>query len=147
MLFDIDRMRPGWSPGSVRFQGEGSVLDTLGGPSLVGLRGRRYANSGCPFTTRLLVDWREKLTRLKGPCEWRFSQADKRAWWMPWHEPAMKDVASCDKPRGAASERRSGDVRMGKPSGNHIPLSRKGSQPGELKHLITQRKRNQTRLP
>jgi hypothetical protein len=25
-------------------------------------------------------------------------------WWMPRHEPAMKDVASCDKPRGAASE-------------------------------------------
>jgi len=23
---------------------------------------------------------------------------------MPWHEPAMKDVASCEKPRGAASE-------------------------------------------
>ena len=27
----------------------------------------------------------------------------------------MKDVASCDKPRGAASELRSGDFRMGKP--------------------------------
>jgi len=24
---------------------------------------------------------------------------------MPRHEPAMKDVASCEKPRGAASER------------------------------------------
>jgi hypothetical protein len=35
---------------------------------------------------------------------WRFSQADKCTWWMPWHEPAMKDVASCEKPRGAASE-------------------------------------------
>ena len=35
----------------------------------------------------------------------RFSQADKCTWWMPWHEPAMKDVASCEKPRGAASER------------------------------------------
>ena len=34
----------------------------------------------------------------------RFSQADKCTWWMPWHEPAMKDVASCEKPRGAASE-------------------------------------------
>ena len=41
---------------------------------------------------------------------------------MPRHEPAMKDVASCDKPRGAASERRSGDFRMGKPTGGHTPV-------------------------
>jgi hypothetical protein len=27
----------------------------------------------------------------------------------------MKDVVSCDKPRGAANKLRSGDVRMGKP--------------------------------
>ena len=26
-------------------------------------------------------------------------------WWMPRHGPARKDVASCEKPRGAASER------------------------------------------
>ena len=26
---------------------------------------------------------------------------------MPWHQKAMKDVVSCDKLRGAASERRS----------------------------------------
>ena len=42
-------------------------------------------------------------------------------WWMPRHKPAMKDVASCDKPRGAASELRSGDFRMGKPDGGHTP--------------------------
>jgi hypothetical protein len=23
--------------------------------------------------------------------------------WMPWHQEAMKDVARCEKPRGAAS--------------------------------------------
>jgi hypothetical protein len=23
--------------------------------------------------------------------------------WMPWHKKAMKDVTSCDKPRGDAS--------------------------------------------
>jgi hypothetical protein len=57
----------------------------------------------------------------------------------------MKDVASCDKPRGAASKLRSGDVRMGKPGGGYAPSSRKGSQPGELKHLSTRRKRNQKR--
>jgi len=26
-------------------------------------------------------------------------QATKGAWWMPWQKQAMKDVASCDKPR------------------------------------------------
>ncbi len=25
--------------------------------------------------------------------------------WMPWHQEAMKDVARCAKPRGAASRR------------------------------------------
>ena len=25
--------------------------------------------------------------------------------WMPWHQEAMKDVARCEKPRGAASRR------------------------------------------
>jgi hypothetical protein len=41
----------------------------------------------------------------KGGCELsKFcGQATKGAWWMPWQKQAMKDVASCDKPRGAAS--------------------------------------------
>jgi hypothetical protein len=34
---------------------------------------------------------------------------------MPWRREAMKDVASCDKPRGAANRLRSGDFRMGQP--------------------------------
>ncbi len=34
---------------------------------------------------------------------------------MPRHEKAMKDVASCDKPRRGAHNLRSGDFRMGKP--------------------------------
>ncbi len=32
-----------------------------------------------------------------------YGQATKGIRWMPWHEKAMKDVVSCDKPRGAAS--------------------------------------------
>ena len=35
---------------------------------------------------------------------------------MPWCQRAMKDVVSCDKPRGGANILRSGDFRMGKPS-------------------------------
>jgi len=72
-------------------------------------------------------------------------QAIKCARWMPRHRPAKKDVASCEKLRGAASELRSGDIRMGKPGGGRTPSSRKGGEPGELKHLSTRRKRNQTR--
>ena len=50
-------------------------------------------------------------------------QAYKCARWMPRYGPAMKDVASCDKPREAASKLRSGDVRMGKPDGGYAPSS------------------------
>jgi hypothetical protein len=42
-------------------------------------------------------------------------QATKSERWMPWRREAMKGVASCDKPRGAASRQRSGDARMGEP--------------------------------
>jgi len=38
---------------------------------------------------------------------------------MPWHEKAMKDVISCDKPREVANTLWSGDVRMGKPGRGH----------------------------
>ena len=30
-------------------------------------------------------------------------EREKGIRWMPWHQEAMKDVARCDKPRGAAS--------------------------------------------
>jgi len=32
-------------------------------------------------------------------------QATKGAWWMPWRREPMKDAASCEKPRVAASRR------------------------------------------
>jgi len=35
---------------------------------------------------------------------------------MPWLSEAKKDVASCEKLRGAASERRTVNVRMGQPT-------------------------------
>ena len=71
---------------------------------------------------------------------------------MSWHRKAKKDVAGCDKPRGAASKRRSEDFRMGKPvqvnawslHGEYIAMQ---GAPGEVKHLSTRRKRNQLRLP
>ena len=33
-----------------------------------------------------------------------YGQATKGTWWMPWCQEAMKDVVSCDKPRGAAKQ-------------------------------------------
>ena len=35
---------------------------------------------------------------------------------MPWHLEPMKDAISCEKLRGVANKRRSGDIRMGKPT-------------------------------
>ena len=41
---------------------------------------------------------------------------------MPWHKRAMKDVASCDKPRIVANEQRPGDFRMGQPNAGNAAL-------------------------
>ena len=64
----------------------------------------------------------------------------------------MKDAASCEKPREVASERRSGDVRMGKPGPEKLGSSiseyiGSGSELGEVNHLSTRRKRKKSRFP
>ena len=75
-------------------------------------------------------------------------QVRKSVRWMPWRFGPMKDVVSCDKPRGAANMHRSVDFRMGQP-GEGEPSSSctefigAGGVPGELKHLSTRRKRKQ----
>ena len=53
----------------------------------------------------------------------RKNQANKSAGWMPRHHTPKKDVASCEKPRGAASRQRTVDIRMGKPGGSNVPSS------------------------
>ena len=66
---------------------------------------------------------RRTLSSTRKPV-WRFDgQATKGTRWMPRHQKAKKGVVSCDKLRGAASRRRSGDTRMGKPSQGHTWLS------------------------
>ena len=56
----------------------------------------------------------------------------------------MKDVASCDKPRGAASELRSGDVRMGKPDGGKAPSpERELTQGTETSKYLVEKKSNE----
>ena len=78
----------------------------------------------------------------------RTGQATKGTRWMPRHQEAMKDVETCEKLRGVGLERRSVDIRMGKPGGRHGPSTCTeyigvGGQRGELKHLSTPRKGNQ----
>ncbi len=70
---------------------------------------------------------------------------------MPRHQEAMKDAATCEMLRGVGSERRSVDVRMGKPGKRHgLSLVTEyigdQSERRELKHLSTSRKGNQKRL-
>ena len=50
-------------------------------------------------------------------------QVRKGIWRMPWHQEAKKDVAGYEKPRGAASERRSVGIRMGKPTLSKVRVS------------------------
>ena len=57
---------------------------------------------------------------------------------------AMKDVASCDKPRGAASKHRSGDVRMGKPAWSYIQAPEKEPTQGtETSKYLEEKKSNE----
>src|SRR5436190_9661557 len=45
-----------------------------------------------------MLGWR-KVKLLQGSRLW--GQATKCMWWMPWRSQAMKDVAACEKLRGA----------------------------------------------
>ena len=57
---------------------------------------QRWDGFSLPAETRVAESWFDVLSKFCG-------QATKGAWWMPWQKTAMKDVASCDKLRGAAS--------------------------------------------
>ena len=50
--------------------------------------------SGFPVLASGLVHWTWR---------WFLPSVEKGIWWMPWRVEAMKDVARCDKPRGAVS--------------------------------------------
>ena len=72
----------------------------------------------------LTMSWAKRRRSFAG-------QAGKCTGRMPRHESARKDVASCEKPRGAASKPRSGDIRMGKPGGSDpVTALRCGANPG-----------------
>ena len=48
------------------------------------------------------------------------NQAKKSIGRMPRHQAPKKDVASCEKLRGAASGQRTVDIRMGEPGGRKV---------------------------
>jgi len=66
---------------------------------------------------------------------------------MPWRQEAMKGVAVCDKLRGADKQAMIRRFPNGATRRDEVTSPRKRSQRGELKHLSTRRKGNQTRLP
>ena len=77
-----------------------------------------------------------------------YGQATKGTGWMPWHQEAMKDVVSCDKPRGAAKQALIRGFLNGETHPRHGGSSMTeyighGGERGELKHLSTFRKRKQ----
>ena len=110
---------------------------------VIAFRAGRRDNAVGGFTVALVL----MGLRVYGDTGAIVSQANKCTWWMPRHRSARKDVASCEKLRGVASERRSGDIRMGQPGRGHTLSPLIGSQPRELKHLSTSRKRNQNEIP
>ena len=79
---------------------------------------------GCETRKGFVPDHERRVARIlvaKAIQQQVGGQATKGTRWMPWRQEAMKDVVSCDKLRGAANRLRSGDLRMGKPDGSHIP--------------------------
>ena len=78
-------------------------------------------------------------------------QGRKSTRWMPWHQEAKKDAATCEKLRGTGSECRSVDIRMGKPGGRHGPSSsaeyiggRKRTEGTETSKYLQEKKSNET---
>ena len=62
---------------------------------------------------------------------------------MPWLSEAMKDATSCDKLRVDANNLQSAGFRMGQPDYVEDIVIFLRSQPDELKHLSSRRKRKQ----
>ena len=62
---------------------------------------------------------------------------------MPRLSEAMKDVTSCDKLRGGANNCYIRRFPNGETHLDEVQVSRKGGEPGELKHLSNRRKRKQ----
>ena len=62
---------------------------------------------------------------------------------MPWLSEAKKDVTSCEKPRVGQIPVDARISEWGNPARATVSSVYDGSEPGELKHLSTPRKRKQ----
>ncbi|KAJ4733689.1 hypothetical protein LUZ62_001220 [Rhynchospora pubera] len=67
--------------------------------------------------------------------------------WIPRHPEMKKGVANDEMLRGVACKHRSGDSQIGQPFKLLLNPWAGKRQPGELKHLSSQRKRKQKRFP
>ena len=74
-------------------------------------------------------------------------QTRKGLRWIPRHPETRKGVASDEMLRGVENKHRSGDSRIGQPFELLLNPWAGKRQPGELKHLSSQRKRKQKRFP
>ena len=154
---------------------KGRYLEKRMKPQIIGLCEAKFRSWFWPkrlfarWTLFICVPW--KLNNEIWNCEWEYKitiakarvtkttivrtsiigQATKGAGRMPWHQEPMKDVISCDKPRGAANEHWSVDFGMEKSGRSKVRSSYAESigiwgEPPELKHLSRARKRNQKRF-
>jgi len=74
-------------------------------------------------------------------------KATKGLRWMPWRQVPMKDVGHCEKLRGVVNRRYirrypNGETHCGEPAVTPAEYIGWCREPGELKHLSTQRKRD-----
>nr|XP_027193527.1 uncharacterized protein LOC113788216 [Cicer arietinum] len=74
-------------------------------------------------------------------------QTRKGLWWIPRHPETRKGVVSDEMLRGVENKHRSEDSQIGQPFELLLNSQAGKRQPGELKHLSSQRKRKQKRLP
>ena len=74
-------------------------------------------------------------------------QRRKGLWWIPRHPEMKKGVANDEVLQGVESKHRSGDSQIGQPLKLLLNPWVGKRQPGELKHLSSQRKRKQKRFP
>ena len=74
-------------------------------------------------------------------------QTRKGLRWIPRHPERRKGVVSDEMLRGVENKHRSGDSRIGQPFELLLNPWAGKRQPGELKHLSSQRKRKQKRFP
>lgn len=74
-------------------------------------------------------------------------QRRKGLWWIPRHPEMKKGVANDEMLREVESKHRSGDSQIDQPFKLLLNPWAGKRQPGELKHLSSQRKRKQKRFP